>query len=145
MNPSAQFDLNGKVAIVTGGGNGIGRASSLMLAAHGAAVAIADLKLAELAHMRAGLDGAGAPEAMALRDAMAARGIDPVHAHELLDAFVRDVTVTRYADWDAPESRAMLQGGTLDGIAARVLADGIAPEPRSGRQERLENLWNRFV
>ena len=46
MNPSAQFDLNGKVANVTGGGNGIGRASSLMLAAHGAAVAIADLKLA---------------------------------------------------------------------------------------------------
>lgn len=62
--------------------------------------ATAELKLAELAHMRAGLGGAGALEAMALREAMAARGIDPVHAHELLDAFVRDVTVTRYADWD---------------------------------------------
>ena len=59
-----------------------------------------DEKLALLAHMRAGLDGEGAPEAMALRDAMAARGIDPAHAHELLDAFVRDVTVTRCADWD---------------------------------------------
>lgn len=62
--------------------------------------ATAELKLAELAHMRAGLGGAGAPEAMALREAMAARGIDPVHAHELLDAFVRDVTVRRYASWD---------------------------------------------
>jgi len=57
-------------------------------------------KLELLAHIRAGLDGEGAPEAMALRDVMAARGIDSVHAHELLDAFVRDVTVTRYADWD---------------------------------------------
>jgi squalene synthase HpnC len=57
-------------------------------------------KLALLARLRAGLDGDGAAEAMALRSAMAARGIDPVHAHELLDAFVRDVTVTRYADWD---------------------------------------------
>lgn len=57
-------------------------------------------KLALLAHMRAGLDGDGAPEAMALRDVMAARGIEAVHAHDLLDAFVRDVTVHRCADWD---------------------------------------------
>ena len=62
--------------------------------------ASADTKLALLAHMRAGLDGEGAPEAMALREVMAARGIDPAHAHDLLDAFVRDVTVTRYSDWD---------------------------------------------
>ena len=57
-------------------------------------------KLSLLARMRAGLDGVGAPEAMALREVMAARRIDPAHAHELLDAFVRDVTVNRYQDWD---------------------------------------------
>jgi hydroxysqualene synthase len=57
-------------------------------------------KLAQLAHMRAGLDGEGAPEAMALGRMQRERGIDPAHAHELLDAFVRDVTVRRYADWD---------------------------------------------
>ena len=39
----------------------------------------------------------------------------------------------------------MLESGTLDGIAARVLAEGLNPQPKSGRQERLENLWNRFV
>jgi len=58
-------------------------------------------KLTRLADMRRGLDGEGAPEAMALARAMAERDIDPVHAHELLDAFVQDVTVNRYADWDA--------------------------------------------
>jgi xylose isomerase len=50
----------------------------------------------------------------------------------------------RYAGWDAPEAKAML-AGDLESIHARVLAEGINPEPRSGRQERLENLWNRVL
>jgi len=58
-------------------------------------------KLTRLAHLRRGLDGEGAAEAMALGKIMRERGLDPVHAHELLDAFVRDVTVNRYADWEA--------------------------------------------
>ncbi len=51
----------------------------------------------------------------------------------------------RYAGWDAPANRAMLEEGDLASIAERVEADGIEPEPRSGRQERLENLINRYV
>lgn len=58
-------------------------------------------KLARLAAMRAGLSGEGAPEAMALARVMVDRGLDPTHAHELLDAFTQDVTVDRYPDWDA--------------------------------------------
>ena len=50
----------------------------------------------------------------------------------------------RYAGWDKPESKAML-ASSLDAIAADVLAKGTDPQPRSGKQERLENLWNRFV
>lgn len=38
-----QYDLSGKVAIVTGGSAGIGRATAVMLAAAGAAVTIVDL------------------------------------------------------------------------------------------------------
>jgi len=63
--------------------------------------AAAQEKLTRLAHIRNGLEGEGAAEAMVLGKVMRERGLDPVHAHELLDAFVQDVTVNRYADWDA--------------------------------------------
>src|SRR6185437_3942926 len=45
MNTSSLFDLKGKTAIVTGGGNGIGKASCKMLAAFGANVVVSDYKL----------------------------------------------------------------------------------------------------
>ena len=58
------------------------------------------------------------------------------------DAFLDE----RYAGWRSAEAQAMLKGGrTLEEIAARVEAEGINPQPKSGRQEFLENLINRFV
>ncbi len=52
----------------------------------------------------------------------------------------------RYAGWKSAEGQAMLSGKrTLEEIAARVVKDGIEPQPRSGRQEYLENIINRYV
>ena len=52
----------------------------------------------------------------------------------------------RYAGWSKPEARAMLAGKrTLADVATRVAEKKIDPKPRSGRQEYLENLLNRFV
>ena len=40
---------------------------------------------------------------------------------------------------------AMLNGKeSLSDIAARVMKDGIEPQPRSGRQEYLESLVNTY-
>jgi xylose isomerase len=50
----------------------------------------------------------------------------------------------RYAGWDDPAAQAMLDSD-FDTIFARVLAGEVTPQPRSGRQERLENYVNRFV
>ena len=50
----------------------------------------------------------------------------------------------RYAGWEAGSARGLLDGGLAD-AAARVTAGSLDPQPRSGRQERLENLWNRYV
>ncbi len=51
----------------------------------------------------------------------------------------------RYAGWQSPAAQQMLTGDSLADIAARVERDNINPQPKSGRQEYLENLVNRFV
>ena len=51
----------------------------------------------------------------------------------------------RYAGWDSEASQAMLKSESLDQIAARVEETNLNPQPRSGRQERLENWVSRFV
>ncbi|PXW79849.1 D-xylose isomerase [Ruegeria sp. P4] len=59
-----------------------------------------------------------------------------------LDQFVTD----RYAGWQRDDAQDMLSGKlSLEDIAKRVEADDINPKPRSGRQEYLENVINRFV
>ncbi|MGA9435509.1 MAG: xylose isomerase [Roseobacter sp.] len=50
----------------------------------------------------------------------------------------------RYAGWDSDASKAML-GSDLAAISERVLTEDINPQPASGRQERLENLVNKFL
>ena len=52
-------DLNGKVAVVTGGGSGIGRETVLALAKHGATVAVADLDLGRAQSVVAEVTAAG--------------------------------------------------------------------------------------
>jgi xylose isomerase len=50
----------------------------------------------------------------------------------------------RYAGWETPEAQAMLTSD-LATVAARVEGGVINPEPRSGQQEKLENIVNRYV
>ena len=50
----------------------------------------------------------------------------------------------RYAGWDTDKGKGLMSSD-LDAITAQVLADKINPSPRSGRQERLENLVNRYL
>lgn len=63
--------------------------------------AAAEEKLAGLARMEAALRGKNDanPEGVALRKVLQARGLTDRHALDLLEAFRRDVTKQRYADW----------------------------------------------
>jgi xylose isomerase len=64
-----------------------------------------------------------------------------LHASGELDRAVAD----RYAGWTRPLGQRILAGATLDELAALVHEQRLSPRPVSGRQERLENLVNRFV
>src|SRR3954451_827517 len=59
-------------------------------------------KVALLDGLEADLLGPGGsnPQAIALRQAMAERGLSPQHAQDLLRAFRLDATKRRYEDWD---------------------------------------------
>ncbi|SDI23454.1 xylose isomerase [Aliiruegeria lutimaris] len=73
-----------------------------------------------------------------------ARGLKAAAAM-LEDGGLEAARDARYAGWDSAANKDMLANGTLESISARVMAENINPEPRSGRQERLENYVNRFV
>ncbi|MCI9607413.1 MAG: glucose 1-dehydrogenase [Muribaculaceae bacterium] len=47
QNPQTLFDLTGKTAIVTGAGDGIGKACAMLLAAAGASVVVSDLDISK--------------------------------------------------------------------------------------------------
>ncbi len=64
-------DLNGKVAVVTGGGSGIGRATAMLLARQGAKVHVADLKADTAEDVARAIEAAGgsaAPHALDVSD-----------------------------------------------------------------------------
>ena len=72
-----------------------------------------------------------------------ARGLKAAAAM-LEDGGLETALKQRYADWQTQEAQNML-ASDFDQITARVLNEEINPEPKSGRQEVLENYVNRFV
>ncbi len=74
-----------------------------------------------------------------------ARGLKAA-ARMLEDGALSKPLEERYAKWESPEAQKMLRGEySLDEIAAQVERENINPEPKSGRQEYLENVVNRYV
>ncbi|MGR3541309.1 MAG: xylose isomerase [Hasllibacter sp.] len=69
-----------------------------------------------------------------------ARGLKAAAAM-LEDGTLERLRAERYAGWDSAD----LLDRPLEAIAEEAVAGGIDPQPRSGRQELLENIVNRFV
>jgi xylose isomerase len=64
-------------------------------------------------------------------------------AKMLEDGKLETLRDERYAGWNTQNGKEILNSD-LDAIYSKVLSENINPEPISGRQERLENLVNRY-
>ncbi|PZU24549.1 MAG: xylose isomerase [Shinella sp.] len=74
-----------------------------------------------------------------------ARGLKAA-ARMIADGALEKPLTDRYAGWSGARGKALLSGETsLEGIADLVLRENINPQPKSGRQEYLENVVNRYV
>ena len=74
-----------------------------------------------------------------------ARGLKAA-ARMVADKALSGPLADRYAGWDGDEAKKVLAGGySLDEIAGHVEKHDVNPTPRSGRQEYLENIVNRYV
>ena len=74
-----------------------------------------------------------------------ARGL-LVAARMIEDGVLAKITAERYAGWEGDLGRRILAGQLdLAGVADHAVASRLEPVPRSGRQEMLENLVNRYV
>ena len=74
-----------------------------------------------------------------------ARGLKAA-ARMIEDGALSEPLNERYAGWQDKVASQMLNGSmSLDDITAHVLQNEVNPEPRSGAQEKLENIVNRYV
>ncbi|MBS1889122.1 MAG: glucose 1-dehydrogenase [Actinobacteria bacterium] len=95
-----EMKLEDRVAIVTGGAQGIGRAIAKKLDAEGATVAIADLNLAGAQEAAAGLERGMAIEAdVSDPDAVTAMVAAVLDAHGKVDVLVNDAAIVPFVPW----------------------------------------------
>jgi xylose isomerase len=74
-----------------------------------------------------------------------ARGL-LVAADMVADGQLKSAVDERYSGWDGALGHGILSRDlTLEGLSEKVLTDGIDPAPRSGQQELLENIANRYM
>jgi len=136
------FRLDGKTALVTGAGSGIGREIALLFAAQGAWVAIGDIDEAAAARVAAEIDGAGgraAPLRLDVTDLASARSaVAEIAAGQgRLDVLVNNAGIGMVGSLleTEPDDFRRLMAVNVDGVyhcSRAAVAQMLEQDPRGG-------------
>ena len=128
--------LDGKVAIVTGGARGIGRAIVEKFSAEGARVAYFDLQPGDLAHQRVTF-----VRADVTREADVAAAVRSVaEAHGAIDVLVNNAGVNAYADAVAMTEAEWDAVFAVDLKGAWLCAKHVLPAMKAARRGSIVNI-----
>ena len=136
------FRLDGKSALVTGAGSGIGREIALLFAKQGAVVALGDIDEAAAGRVAGEIEGAGGrgfPVALDVSDRASARAAVAavVDRHGRLDLLVNNAGIGLVGNLleTEPDDFHRLMAVNVDGVyhcSQAAVAQMLAQEPRGG-------------
>ncbi|MDA8292224.1 MAG: SDR family NAD(P)-dependent oxidoreductase [Actinomycetota bacterium] len=137
--------LDGRVAIVTGAGQGIGRAIAEKLAAEGAKVVVADLNATTAAACAEAIGGVAHPVDVSDEAQVAALVEATVDLHGKVDVLVNDAAIVPFVAWDdidLAEWRRIMSVN-LDGTFLTCRA--VYPHMRAAGYGRIVNICSNVI
>jgi NAD(P)-dependent dehydrogenase (short-subunit alcohol dehydrogenase family) len=158
LDPRATDRLRGRVAIVTGSGRGIGRATARRLAAEGARVVVADIDAGAAKEVAEELRAAGAETLAVVADLSTFAGAEELiqtaighfgHVDVLVNNVGGATALKPYAEWAPDEIEREIQRSLLPtawctrALLPHLIARGTGRIVNVGAESVRNGLWDR--